>query len=136
MQRMLSYLACLWAINGGLCIASETWAVKAVDGIQVINTALLTIGGTAILLYQRKLSADREVARQADLVMSKEAFCEVRARLDAVIEQRNRATIRNDQLFDQLVELTRRVERVRCVFPLADGSARCAGKDTPECGGA
>jgi hypothetical protein len=137
MHRPLSYLACLWATTGSLVIASEFPESRG-SCISLINTMLMTFGGTLILLYQRKLSIDREIAHNSDQVISKAAFNEVHARLDAVmlkrdyfIEQLRIQTERSDQLFQQLTHLVELNEKNRCVFPLEDGTARCAGRENP-----
>jgi len=109
------------------------------------------LGGALIILYQKKLSADREdrdicratslaedLARKAqyDLIATRTtriALSEVHARLDAVIVQRDHLVQRNDQLFDQLTHIAERIEKTRCVFPMVDGSARCTGQEKPPC---
>jgi len=48
----LSFLAVLLTATGGLTIASQ-WQEISSNAISIFNTALITIGSTAILLYQR-----------------------------------------------------------------------------------
>ena len=132
MHRPLSYLAALWAASGSLFLASEL-PNSTGNALQALNTAVMTIGGTLILLYQRKLGIDRDKVHAADKLISSDAFKEVHARLDAVIAQRDHQTKRNDQLFDQLLELNNRMDKIRCVFPTAEGTARCTGLEQPPC---
>jgi hypothetical protein len=123
--------------SGSLVLASELPDSRG-GYISILNTFLMTIGGTLILLYQRKLSVDREQGHRDDAMISKQAFDEVHSRLDAVmikrdyfIEQLRIQTERSDQLFQQVAHLIELNERNRCVFPLADGSARCTGRESP-----
>ena len=59
MTKFHPLIAGLWAISGaGTMVLSWDEAVRT--GIQLAYIALTAIGGAAILLYQKKLSADRE----------------------------------------------------------------------------
>ena len=131
MHRSLHYLAGLYVASGGLMILGQV-DTPAASWISLVNTGLLTIGGSVILLYQRKLSVDRESQHVSDQLVSQQAFDAVSARLDAVIEQRDKAAARNEQLLDQLIELNRRVDAARCVFPVGE-KARCTGLEHPPC---
>ena len=147
MTKFHPMIAMLWALSGaGTMILSWHEAIRS--GIQLAYLALTAIGGASILLYQKKLSVDRECADairakdlayaldlktnmdQAAAITTTNALKEVHARLDAVIIQRDHQEHRADQLFEQLRELTDRVEKAHCVFPV-DGGARCTGKDSP-----
>ena len=147
MTKFHPLIAGAWALSGaGTMILS--WEDTVRSGIQLAYIALTAIGGAAILLYQKKLSADREdrdSIRAKDLARDLEfkaqadaaaalttatALREVHDRLNAVIVQRDHQEHRADQLFEQLRELTDRVEKTRCAFPV-DGAARCTGKEPP-----
>ncbi len=116
----------------------------ASEAISLLNTALLTVGSTAILLYQRKAAIDREIVRQK-VIVDAEALAmamatthrqveaegadtralihELHARLDKVVPQRNHLAQRVETLEGLL-------ERARCLYPRADGSASCVpGRD-------
>jgi len=146
-NRVSPVIAALWALTGaGTMVLSWHDAVRS--GIQLAYLAMTALGGAAILIYQKKLSADREdrdANRAKDLARNLEfksqvdaaaavttasALREVHNRLDAVIIQRDHQQCRSDQLFDQLRELTERVEKTRCVFPV-DDHARCTGRESP-----
>ena len=149
-MRHTPIIATLWTISGAGTVI-VTWHEAISSGIQLCYLALTAIGGAAILLYQKKLSVDREdrdTARANDLAGDlarkaqdeevastnmHSALEEVHKRLDAVIIQRDHIMQRNDQLFDQISHLAERIESTRCVFPAADGSARCTGQDKPPC---
>lgn len=91
----------------------------ATEAISLLNTALLTVGSTAILLYQRKAAIDRETVRQkliADAASLAGALAanhrqmetegtdtralinELHARLDKVVPQRNHLAQRVETL--------------------------------------
>lgn len=124
----MHWLAVLWISSGTMTVLSE---MTLASWLNQANTVILTLGGSLILLYQRKLAADRAQARAEDKLVSEIAFVEVKSRLDAVVAQRDHEQRRADQLFEQLAHLTEQFEKHRCVFPLADGTARCAGKEFP-----
>jgi len=149
-ERHAPIIATLWAISGAGTVVA-TWHDAVSNGIQLAYLALTAIGGACILLYQKKLSVDRENSdniRAANLAWdlaekikrdeivvatTHTALQEVHTRLDAVIVQRDHLAQHNDQLFDQVVHLAKLVEQTRCVFPMADGSARCKGQEKPPC---
>jgi hypothetical protein len=149
-MRYSPAIACLWALSGAGTVV-VTWHDAISSGIQLIYLALTAIGGGCILLYQKKLAADRENSdnlRAAGLafdlaakakadeiatIATRTALQEVHQRLDAVIVQRDHLAQRNDQLLDQMAHLVDRIEKTRCVFPLADGVARCFGQEKPPC---
>ncbi len=143
-------IATLWAISGAGTIV-VTWHEAISSAIQLCYLALTALGGGAILLYQKKLSVDREdrdahrsqdiadeLSRKAesdDLAaeFTKTTLQEVLKRLDAVIKQRDQLMHRNDQLSDQLLQMSERIDKARCMFPTADGTARCSGLEAPPC---
>ena len=146
-MRYSLLIATLWALSGaGTIVVSWNEAIRS--GIQLTYLALTAIGGAAILLYQKKLSADRENrdnVRAANLawdldskaktgqliaVATASALEEMHARLDAVIAQRDHQEACADQLFEQLKHLAEITEKTRCVFPV-DGAARCVGRELP-----
>ncbi len=147
-MRNAPTIACLWALSGAGTIV-VTWHEAISSAIQLCYLALTAIGGGAILLYQKKLSVDRENRdkdRAQEIAMelvkkaqsdefvaasTQSALQEVHSRLDAVISQRDHMAQRNDQLFDQISHLAERIEKTRCVFPLEDGSARCNREEKP-----
>jgi len=149
-MRHSPIIAYLWAAASSATLVIS-WREAAATAIQIATFALTGIGGALILLYQKKLSADREdrdICRAADLAydltakmkaddiaeaLTRSALQEVHSRLDSEIAQRNQLAQRNDQLIDQMAHLAERVERTRCVFPTIDGSARCAGQEKPPC---
>ena len=120
-EKPTSWLAALWFGSG-----SVTLLVQASfnSWMQQANTLILTIGGTLILLYQRKLSADRTLETNGN-------YSDLKSRIEDLASQRDREQIRADKLFDQINHLTELFEKHRCIFPLADGTPRCAGRDTP-----
>jgi len=147
-MRYNPLIAGLWVLSSaGTVIIS--WHDAIASAIQLAYLALTGIGGAAILLYQKKLSVDREgrdhdravtlandVAKReavlaSDLSSNRSVLDEVHSRLDAVISQREHLMQRNDQLFEQLAHLVQRVEETRCVFPTAEGRARCIGLESP-----
>jgi 5-enolpyruvylshikimate-3-phosphate synthase len=146
-MRYSPTIACLWAISGA-GTAVVTWHEAISSGIQLAYLALTALGGAVILLYQKKLSVDREnrdSVRAANLawdldakaktdqliaVTTATALQEVHTRLDAVIAQRDHEAKRADQLFEQLKHLAELTEHNRCVFPV-DGAARCLGREVP-----
>lgn len=149
-MRSSPIIAMLWAISGAGTVV-VTWHEAISSGIQLCYLALTAIGGGAILIYQKKLSVDREDrdairarnladdlaakanADDSNALVTQSALQEVHTRLDSVILQRDHIMQRNDQLFDQLVHLAERIEKTRCVFPAVDGSARCTGQEKPPC---
>ncbi len=149
-MRFSPLIAVLWLASGlGSLGVAITWHEAIANTIQLAYLALTAIGGALILLYQKKLSVDREgrdherastlaielAKREAvlhtDLAVNRSVLDEVHARLDAVISQREHLMQRNDQLFEQLAHLVQRVEETRCVFPTAEGKARCVGLELP-----
>ena len=147
MNKFLQIIAVAWAFSGAGTMVIA-WEDTVRTGIQLAYLALTAIGGAAILLYQKKLGADREdrdATRAKDLARDLEfkaqvdaaavlttasALKEVHDSLDAVIIQRDHQEHRANQLFGQLHELTDRFEKAHCAFPV-DGIARCTGKDSP-----
>lgn len=157
-----SFLGILWGACGGLQLMASIESTTA-GMIQVLNLGLITLGSTAILLYQRRQAAvrdeyakDRAAGMRASEKKSDDRAANIAAalamqqqqqgaaaadtqnllgalhdRLDAVILQRDKEAVRADQMFDQLVELTGRIEKTRCVFPAAGGAARCLGMEQP-----
>ncbi len=149
-MRYTPTIACLWAMASGTTLVIS-WQEAATNAIQLLTLALTGCGGAMILLYQRKLSADREnrelcrasilaedLARKvekdrSDYLSNANAVDEVRHRLDAVIAHRDHMAQRNDQLFEQVAHLALVVERISCRFPNSDGTARCFGEERPPC---
>jgi hypothetical protein len=159
-----SFLGLLWGACGGLQLMASIESTTA-GMIQAINLGLITLGSTAILLYQRRQAAlrdeyikDRAAGLRATEQKNDDRAADIAAalamqqkqqgvaaadtqnllgalhdRLDAVILQRDKQAARADQMFDQLVELTGRIEKTRCVYPAADGAARCLGMEKPPC---
>jgi hypothetical protein len=127
-DRPISYLAALLLTSGSVSVLAD---LSVGSWLSQVNTVLLTLGGSCILLYQRKLQADRDRAYAADQLVSSTAFNEVKARLEAVIVQRDHEQHRADQLFEQMTRLAELHELHRCVFPGPDGSARCMGREPP-----
>ncbi len=147
-MRYNSVIAGLWVVSSAGNVAIS-WHDAIASGIQLAYLALTGIGGASILLYQKKLSVDREgrdheravilaadlakreAVLDANLRSNQSVLEEVHLRLAAVIEQRDHERHRSDQLFDQLSHLADRVELTRCVFPTAEGKARCIGLESP-----
>ncbi len=149
-MRYTPIIACLWAMASGTTLVIS-WQEAATNAIQLLTLALTGCGGAMILLYQKKLSADREnrelcrasilaedLARKvekdrSDYLSNANDVDELRHRLDAVIAQGDQIAQRNDQLFAQIGHLAGIVEKISCRFPTATGEARCTNLEKPPC---
>ncbi len=148
-SRPVTWLIGLWATSGGVELAAH-WRDVASNSIGLINTALITIGSTAILIYQRVQAAKVEARRAkhaADLadglvasekkvddftLEMKDHLKDVKERLSTVIDQRDELIGKRDELVARVIQLTEaqhemaeRLVRVACRRPNPDGSARC-----------
>ena len=121
LDKSLSWLGALWFTSGTIMVFSD-WSFSV--WLNQANTLLLTLGGTAILLYQRKLAADQKVESSGN-------YRDLRAQIDDLVTQRDREQERANHLYDQVNHLIECSEKQRCNFPLADGTARCTGKEFP-----
>lgn len=78
------------------------------EWIQVFNTALITLGSTAILLYQRARARRREDEERR----AAEARDEIVRRLDVLATRTDRSMDDREDLHDKVEDLARRVERL------------------------
>jgi hypothetical protein len=114
--------------GGPVLVAFAAPSPEAVnEWIQVFNTALITLGSTAILLYQRARARRREDEERR----AAEARDEIVRRLDVLATRTDRSADDREDLHERLAELVERVDRVACPFGGKDGKARCHGQDAP-----
>lgn len=102
------------------------WAAIDRDALVAWGGAILALVGAStsgmIAIYHRM----REAARSENALDHAQALEEIRALARVQIELEMRIASAEDQC----TELSTRIERVACRYPLANGTARCADKES------
>jgi len=152
-MRLTPWIAAFWALVS-VGVGAEAIASReiAAHWVSLVNTSLITIGGTVAILYQRKLDLEahrRELLRvehTKDVAAGLALVAELHEQLTSVINQRDEAAAERSELLHHLLELEAKqtecrdtLERVRCLHPgepgHVGGPVLCSDPETrpPDC---
>jgi hypothetical protein len=127
----------LTPLVGGLAasqIVATVTPAQVSEYIQVINTAILMLGGTALLLWRQRAAALREEAVKDDEV-HRQSLTDRLTLLAEEAEESRQALVKaqtdRDSLHERLDAILARLPEGVCPFIEVDGRARCHGADAP-----
>jgi uncharacterized membrane protein len=102
--------------------------------IQVANTAILMLGGTALLLWRQRAAALREEAVK-DEQIHRDSLTDRLTALAGEAEESRQGMLKaqrdRDEIHERLDAILARLPEGVCPFIEADGRARCHGADAP-----
>jgi hypothetical protein len=124
-------------IMGGLAasqVVATVTPTQVSEYIQVINTGVLLVGGTAILLWRQRAAALRAEAVEDEKV-HRDSLTDRLTALAGEAEESRQALLKaqtdRDSLHERLDAILARLPEGVCPFIEVDGRARCHGADAP-----